>query len=152
MTGGSRDYSQPAFSYGGRTGAIDYFATGQYLHNGLGIENPTSSFTPIHDDTDQWYGLGKITGIIDEQTRGSASSPAAPSARFQIPNNPFQTPNFTVNGATELNSALLDQRQWEKQLLRHRLAAEELPGRRLPALGLRALFEPRPTSPIRSAT
>ncbi|MEA2851451.1 MAG: hypothetical protein QOE02_1470, partial [Rhodospirillaceae bacterium] len=26
ITGGSRDYSQPAFSYGGRTGAIDYFA------------------------------------------------------------------------------------------------------------------------------
>jgi outer membrane cobalamin receptor len=44
VTGGSRDYSQPAFSYGGRTGAIDYFAAGQYIHNGLGIENPTSSF------------------------------------------------------------------------------------------------------------
>src|SRR5450631_3865609 len=54
VTGCSRDYSQPAFSYGGRTGAIDYFAAGQFIHNGLGIENPTSSFTPIHDDTDQW--------------------------------------------------------------------------------------------------
>ena len=32
VTGGSRDYSQPAFSYGGRTGAIDYFAAGQYIH------------------------------------------------------------------------------------------------------------------------
>src|SRR6267154_3942416 len=26
ITGGSRNYSQPAFSYGGRTGAVDYFA------------------------------------------------------------------------------------------------------------------------------
>ncbi|MBL6614704.1 MAG: TonB-dependent receptor, partial [Reyranella sp.] len=43
VTGGSRNYSQPAFSYGGRSGIFDYFATGQYIHNGLGIENPTSS-------------------------------------------------------------------------------------------------------------
>ena len=100
ITGGSRNYSQPAFSYGGRTGAIDYFAAGQYIHNGLGIENPTSSFTPIHDDTDQWYGLAKITGIIDEQTRGSAFIAGGASSRFQIPNIPFQAPNFTVNGQT----------------------------------------------------
>ena len=81
VTGGSRDYSQPAFSYGGRSGKIDYFATGQYLHNAIGIENPTSSSWPIHDSTDQWHGLGKVTGNIDEQTRisfiagGSKSAP-----------------------------------------------------------------------------
>src|SRR5262249_7719968 len=71
ITGGSRDYAQPAFSYGGRTGKIDYFVAGQFLHNGLGIDNPTASITPLHDDTDQWYGLAKITGIIDDQTRVS---------------------------------------------------------------------------------
>jgi outer membrane receptor protein involved in Fe transport len=113
VTGGSRDYSQPAFSYGGRTGAIDYFAAGQYIHNGLGIENPTSSFAPIHDDTDQWYGLAKITGIVDENTRLAFIGGGA-SSRFQIPNVPFQTPNFTVNGQTDWNSSVLDQRQWEK--------------------------------------
>jgi outer membrane receptor protein involved in Fe transport len=113
ITGGSRDYSQPAFSYGGRTGAIDYFAAGQYIHNGLGIENPTSSFSPIHDDTDQWYGLAKITGIVDDNTRLALIVGGASSA-FQIPNVPFQTPNFTVNGQSEWNSAVLDQRQWEK--------------------------------------
>src|SRR5882724_11178387 len=113
ITGGSRDYSQPAFSYGGRTGAIDYFAAGQYVHNGLGIENPTSSFSPIHDDTDQWYGLAKITGIVDDNTRLSLIAGGASSA-FQIPNVPFQTANFAVNGQTDFNSAILDQRQWEK--------------------------------------
>jgi outer membrane receptor protein involved in Fe transport len=113
VTGGSRDYSQPAFSYGGRTGAIDYFAAGQYIHNGLGIENPTSSFAPLHDDTDQWYGLAKITGIVDENTRLAFIGGGA-SSRFQIPNVPFQTPNFTVNGQTDWNSSVLDQRQWEK--------------------------------------
>jgi outer membrane receptor protein involved in Fe transport len=113
VTGGSRDYSQPAFSYGGRTGAIDYFAAGQYIHNGLGIENPTSSFSPIHDDTDQWYGLAKITGIIDDNTRLAFIGGGA-SSSFQIPQVPFQTANFAVNGQTDFNSALLDQRQWEK--------------------------------------
>src|SRR5215472_6701581 len=43
ITGGSRDYAQPAFSYGGRTTKIDYFLAGQFLHNGLGIDNPTAS-------------------------------------------------------------------------------------------------------------
>lgn len=112
MTAGSRNYLQPAFSYGGRTGAVDYFFTGQFLHNGVGIENPTASNMPIHDDTDQWNGLGKITGIIDEQTRVSVIAGAS-TGRFQIPNNPGQLPAFTVAGATDLNSALLDQRQWE---------------------------------------
>src|SRR5882672_1063806 len=69
ITGGSRNYAQPAFSYGGRTGKVDYFLAGQFLHNGLGIDNPTASITPLHDDTDQWYGLTKITGVIDDQTR-----------------------------------------------------------------------------------
>src|SRR5258707_14047026 len=113
VTGGSRDYSQPAFSYGGRSGAIDYFAAGQYIHNGLGIENPTSSFSPIHDDTDQWYGLAQITGIVDGNTRLSLIVGGASSA-FQIPNVPFQTANFAVNGQTDFNSASLDQRQCEQ--------------------------------------
>jgi outer membrane receptor protein involved in Fe transport len=113
ITGGSRNYSQPAFSYGGRSGKIDYFAAGQYIHNGLGIDNPTSSFTPIHDDTDQWYGLAKITGIVDESTRLSFIAGGA-SSRFQIPNVPFVAPNFTVSGINEWNSSILDQRQWER--------------------------------------
>ena len=113
ITGGSRNYSQPAFSYGGRSGKIDYFAAGQYIHNGLGIDNPTSSFMPIHDDTDQWYGLAKVTGIVDENTRLSFIAGSA-SSSFQIPNTPFVAPNFTVNGVSSWNSSILDQRQWEQ--------------------------------------
>jgi outer membrane receptor protein involved in Fe transport len=112
MTGGSYDWLQPAFSYGGRSGKIDYFAMGQFLHNAVGIENPTSSSWPIHDATDQWHGLAKVTGIIDEQTRVSFIAGGA-NTRFQIPNNPNQTPGFTVAGASNFDSALLDQRQWE---------------------------------------
>jgi len=113
MTVGSRDYLQPAFQYGGRSGAIDYFAAGQFLHNGIGIENPTASYKPLHDDTDQWYALGKVTGIVDENTRVSLIAGGS-SSRFQIPNVPGQNPAFTVNGISDWNSSLLDQRQWEK--------------------------------------
>src|SRR5215470_7115838 len=113
VTGGSRNYSQPAGSYGGRSGIFDYFVTGQFLHNGLGVENPTSSFSPIHDDTDQWFGLGKATAIIDDQTRLSFIAGGS-SAAFQIPNNTFQVPNFQVFGFNQWNSGILDQRQWEQ--------------------------------------
>jgi outer membrane receptor protein involved in Fe transport len=112
VTAGSRDYKQTALTYGGRSGIFDYFATGQFLHSGVGIENPTASDTPIHDDTDQWHALGKATAIIDENTRLSFIGGGA-KARFQIPNNPNQTPGFTVAGASTLNSSTLDAQQWE---------------------------------------
>ena len=60
-----------------------------------------SAWTPIHDDTAQWYGLAKVTGIVDENTRLSFIAGGA-SARFQIPNNPDQVPDFTVFGNSDL--------------------------------------------------
>ncbi len=112
MTLGSYNWQQPSLSYGGRSGKIDYFLTGEFLHNAIGIENPAPSAWPIHDDTDQWHALGKVTGIIDENTRVSFIGGGS-NGRFQIPNNPGQTPQFTVNGNTAFNSSILDQRQWE---------------------------------------
>jgi outer membrane receptor protein involved in Fe transport len=112
LMAGSYNWIQPALQYGGRSGAIDYFAVGQYASNGIGIENPTSSRAPLHDDTAQWYALAKVTGIVDESTRLSFIGGGA-SARFQIPNVPGQVPNFTVNGISSWNSSILDQRQWE---------------------------------------
>jgi outer membrane receptor protein involved in Fe transport len=112
VMGGSYNWIQPALQYGGRSGAIDYFAVGQYVSNGIGIENPTSAYTPLHDDTAQWYALAKVTGIVDDNTRLSFIAGGA-SARYQIPNVPGQTPAFTVNNISNWNSSILDQRQWE---------------------------------------
>ena len=44
----------PSFEYGGVTGKLNYYWTGSYLHDGIGIENPTGTANPIHDDTDQY--------------------------------------------------------------------------------------------------
>ncbi|UYN94153.1 MAG: TonB-dependent receptor [Enhydrobacter sp.] len=112
MTAGSRDYLQPSLSYGGRSGAIDYFATGQFLHSGAGIENPEPTPTAIHNDTDQWHALAKITGIVDDETRLSFVAGGA-SARYQIPQRSGVVADFPVFGFSQINSALLDQRQWE---------------------------------------
>jgi outer membrane receptor protein involved in Fe transport len=109
---GSYNWVQPALEYGGRSGNFDYFAVGQYVSNNIGIENPTASTAPLHDATAQWYALTKLSALADENTRLSFIAGGA-SARYQIPNVPGQVPNFTVNGMTDWNSAVLDQRQWE---------------------------------------
>ena len=110
--GGSYNWVQPSGEYGGRSGNIDYYAAGQYLGNSIGIENPTSSYWPIHDQTSQWYALGKVTGIVDENTRLSFIAGGV-NASYQIPNAPGQVPEFTVNGIANWDSSILDQRQWE---------------------------------------
>ncbi len=52
---GSFDTFQESLERGGVTGKLSYYVTQSYLHNGIGIENPTrSSDNPIHDDTDQF--------------------------------------------------------------------------------------------------
>jgi outer membrane receptor protein involved in Fe transport len=109
---GTYNWQQPSASYGGSSGKVDYFVTGQFLHNAIGIENPTGSDFPIHDSTDQWHALGKVTGIIDENTRVSFIGGGS-HAYFQIPNRGGQVPQFVVNGNTDFDSNILDQQQWE---------------------------------------
>ena len=50
---GSFDTIMESFERGGVVGQLSYYVTESYLHNGIGIENPTRSSNPIHDDTDQ---------------------------------------------------------------------------------------------------
>ena len=110
--GGSYNWVQPSGEYGGRSGNIDYYAAGQYMSNGIGIENTTPSYWPIHDQTSQWYALGKVTGIVDENTRLSFIAGGV-NAAYQIPNTPGRAPENTVNGIANWDSSILDQRQWE---------------------------------------
>lgn len=110
--GGSYNWVQPSGEYGGRSGNIDYYAAGQYMSNGIGIENTTPSYWPIHDQTSQWYALGKVTGIVDENTRLSFIAGGV-NAAYQIPNTPGRVPANTVNGIANWDSSILDQRQWE---------------------------------------
>lgn len=114
MYGGSWDWLQPNFEYGGRSGPVDWFVTGDYLHNNRGIENPTYTFSALHDTTDQFHGLAYVSGIIDENTRVSLILGGF-NGNFQIPNNPGQTPQLglTVNGQSNFDSTVLNENQRE---------------------------------------
>ena len=112
MYGGNQGWLQPSFEYGGHVGQVNYFVSGDFLHNSIGIENPTGSFNAIHDQTDQYKGFAFVSGIIDPTTRVSAIFGTS-RGQYQIPNVPGQSPGLglTVNGQTDFNSAQLNENQ-----------------------------------------
>ena len=69
MYGGSYDTVRPSFEYGGSQGKWNYFVDGSYDHNGLGIENPTSSHDAIHDHTDQYKTFIYASRILSDTSR-----------------------------------------------------------------------------------
>jgi len=117
--GGGNDTVQPSFELLGSKGPYSYYITGNYLSNDLGIENPTPSKNAIHDRTEQTKGFAYFSDLIDEQTRLGLML-GTYVGRFEIPNNPGQTPSFSLNGVSDvetgfnaLPSAELDDNQRE---------------------------------------
>ncbi|OOG60669.1 TonB-dependent receptor [Rhodanobacter sp. B05] len=112
ITGGSNGTLNPNASIWGSNDRWSWFLTGNYLKDDAGIENPTASKKPIHDHTNQAKGFGDISYLIDNDTRLSFLFGVA-NNRFQIPNNPGQTPQFGYLDTVDFNSADLDERQRE---------------------------------------
>jgi outer membrane receptor protein involved in Fe transport len=110
--GGSHGTITPSFEYGGTVGQTQYFVSGRFLQNNLGIENPTPSNEAIHDRTSQEKGFLYLSTILDPTSRLTFMSGVS-NGTYQIPNNPGQTPNFNVNGVTNFDSALLNEHQNE---------------------------------------
>ncbi len=113
--GGSRETINPSFELGGAQGQFHYFVEGSYNSNTLGIESPTSSHHPIHDQTKQYKGFGDFSYIIDDTSRLSLLLSGTYSD-FQIPSNPGQTPAFGLAGADpkKFDSRNLDENQHEQ--------------------------------------
>jgi outer membrane receptor for ferrienterochelin and colicins len=117
MYGGSHGSIEPSFNYGGSTGANTYFVAGDFLRNGLGIESPDGSSTPIHDHTKQWHGFGYLEHIFGDNDRVSLIAGSSDD-RFQIPNRSGVHaadigPGLTVNGVSDYLSDFLDENQRE---------------------------------------
>lgn len=114
LYGGNHGTFQPSLELGGRMHQIDYYATGEYLTSKVGIENPTNTFTPLHDRTEQERGFAYVSDILDPATRVSLILGTSHS-QFQIPNNPGQSPDLglTVDGLSDFNSRSLDENQRE---------------------------------------
>jgi outer membrane receptor protein involved in Fe transport len=110
--GGSQGTIQPSATLHGASGGLNYFFSGSYVQNDLGIENPVASQAAIHDRTEQYRGFGYVSDIVSDASRITIFAGTA-IGHFQIPNSPGQTPAFIVSGVSTANSALLDQNQRE---------------------------------------
>ena len=115
LYGGSHGTVNPSLQLGGSSGNLNYFLTGSYLHNDLGIENPTPGPNAIHDQTDQFKGFGYGSYLLSPTTKLSVMF-GSYDGFFQIPNHPRQAPNpqFLAGlGITGVDSAALNENQSE---------------------------------------
>jgi len=110
--GGSRNTLNPSASIHGSDGSLSYFASGSYLQNDLGVENPIATRDAIHDRTRQYRAFAYVSDIVSSTSRITAFGGTS-IGYFQIPNNPGQTPAFILNGQSSFDSAKLDQNQRE---------------------------------------
>ena len=115
--GGSFDTLKTSFESSGTAGNSGYFVDGSFDHNGIGIENPTASATPIHDATDQFKTFAYLSHILDATSRISFMGSASYSS-FQVPNTPGLPPGTAPDGNPWLpgtfNSAGLNEHQNEQ--------------------------------------
>ena len=112
LYGGSRNSFQPSAMVQGSSGGLNYFFSGSYLQNDLGVENPLPTRIAIHDRTRQYRAFGYLSDIVSDTSRISVFGGTS-IGKFQIPNVPGQDPAFTVNGVSAFDSSKLDQQQRE---------------------------------------
>ena len=112
LYGGSHGWFEPSAEYAGSAGGINYYVVGDYLRNSIGIENPTGSNHPIHDETQQFHQFGYFEDIIDPTSKISVIL-GGYQGSFQIPDSPGQPAVFKYGGLTSFNSALLNETQDE---------------------------------------
>ncbi len=131
LYGGSHATLSPSLAYGGSSGHFNYFVSGDYTTDTLGIESPDGSSDPRHDRTHQYHGFAYLQDILDDSSSISAVLGTS-NAIFQIPNRVGVQPsgldgivglgpqdsgsgNFLLdaNGATAYPSQALDERQRE---------------------------------------
>jgi len=112
LYGGQQSTFQPSAEWGGRVGQVDYYVTGEVLHDADGIENPAPTLNAIHDISTQPRGFAYVSGIIDPTTRVTTILGASRS-EYQIPNNPGQTPGLglSVDAISNFDSSLLNENQ-----------------------------------------
>lgn len=113
ITGGSQGTLNPYATLFGKSGQWSYFLTANYMENDVGIENPTPNKKADHDHTNQVKAFGEVSYRINDDARVSFMF-GATNNRFEIPNNPGQTPTFGYLDTVNYNSSDLNERQSEK--------------------------------------
>jgi len=117
LYGGSYGTWRPSVDYGGSEGKFSYFGNVSFDHNEIGIENPTRSRRPIHDDTNQGKGFLYTSYVLDDTSRLTVMGSASYST-FQIPNTPGLPAGTSPNGnpwvAGTFDSSHLNEDQLEQ--------------------------------------
>jgi outer membrane receptor protein involved in Fe transport len=113
LYGGSYDTFHPSLEFGGATNKFEYFFTASYLHDDLGIDNTTSSPTPLHDVTGQEKAFGLVSYAFDPTSRLSLLLNAS-YADFEIPDSPGLSPRFQLTNAPAANSSAVNENQNEQ--------------------------------------
>ena len=112
--GGSYATTHLDASTGRSSANTDYYFNASYLHDSLGIENPTASARAIHDNTDQAKAFGYVSEKLSDSSRLSFIFSAS-DANFQIPNNPDQVSTLEfANNFPVADSSLLNETQREQ--------------------------------------
>jgi hypothetical protein len=114
MYGGSHSWLQPSGEYRGSVGRFNYYVSGDYLENNIGITQATPD-DPIHDQTKQGHAFGYFEYLIDATSKVSAIFGVF-VGHFQIPNSKDQVPSLglTVNGISDFDSAKSRETQFEQ--------------------------------------
>jgi outer membrane receptor protein involved in Fe transport len=125
--GGSHGEIEPSFTYQGHTDDTNFFVSGSYLQDELGIEAPDTRINPLHDHTEQYNGFAYLDKILNPYSRISVIAGASDS-RFQIPDvsgginrgllagglNGLPAAPISVNGQTTYPSDQLNENQREQ--------------------------------------
>jgi len=84
MYGGSQHEINPNGEIHGSAGNWTYFLSVNYLQNDLGIESPSPSANPTHDNTTQFHAFGYAEDVLNENSRISIIAGTSEET-FQIP-------------------------------------------------------------------
>ena len=112
LYGGSYDTLHPSVDAGGTWGKIDYYLSGGFQHTSLGIENPTPSRTPLHDDSNQGNAFAYGSYALDDEDHVSLILSGS-AQTFEIPNVPNQAQVYALAGTPSFSSQDLDENQTE---------------------------------------
>jgi len=97
---GSRDYVEPSAEFFGSSGSFNYYLSGSFLENKLGIENPLPTLNALHDKTHQTKSFGNLSYFVDDNTRVGLMF-GTYNGHFEIPDNPGQAPGFSLAGQSD---------------------------------------------------
>ena len=100
---GGNNYTNPSAEFFGTVGAFNYYLSGSYMSNNMGIENPIPTKDAIHDKTQQTKTFGNLSYYLDDDTRLGMMF-GTYTGKFQIPNNPAQPPAYSLAGVSDMTA------------------------------------------------